>query len=781
MARLHLKVGGMHCSFCSQSVERAYARTEGVEEVSVSLAHEEALVEYDPEVVDETTLRDTLRDVGYTIRDPDRERAFEEARQELRDKRDRTILAGAASGAVALVMAGMWVEWLPDPLPLWALLAEGALAAWVLLGPGREIVGMALAGVRRRILNQHVLLFAGALGGFLAGILGFFLPGFPVFHFFGAAVFLMAYHLLSGWAATKVRARSREAVRALLDLRPDTARLIGDGRVREVPVAEVEAGDRLRVKPGESVPLDGRVLDGQSTVDESIVTGEPIPAEKAEGDEVIGGSLNQAGTLVVEVTRTGEEGFLSRVARQVEEARALKPGVIQLVDRVLRYYVPAVLLIGAAAFLFWTFGGWAVAGAPDVGRGVFAALTVYVMGYPCALGMATPLALIRGGGMAAERGILMRSAEAFQVFKDVDTVALDKTGTITEGRPWVARVEAVGAPDAEPALAADGGPNPGDGADGASLPEPALRVLRLAAVAEGPSEHPLADAILERAREEGLDELALPDDFEAVTGKGVRATWDGRTLLVGTPELLAGEGVDPSAGADLLGEMREAGQTAVLVAADGRLAGVVGISDRAKEDSGPAIARLEEMGVEPVMMTGDAEATARAVAAKVGIDRVLAEMLPDAKAREVGKLQQEGRRVAFVGDGINDAPALTRADVGVAIGAGTDIALESADVVLVHGRLSGVPDAFEVSRNSYRKTKGNLALAFAFNGLGVPVAATGLLHPVWAMAAMVASVSLVLVNSFAGRLMEGGELAPEVTPRDARPAEHTFARRAGHT
>jgi len=227
--------------------------------------------------------------------------------------------------------------------------------------------------------------------------------------------------------------------------------------------------------------------------------------------------------------------------------------------------------------------------------------------------------------------------------------------------------------------------------------------------------------------------------------------------------------------------MREAGQTAVLVAADGRLAGVVGISDRAKEDSGPAIARLEEMGVEPVMMTGDAEATARAVAAKVGIDRVLAEMLPDAKAREVGKLQQEGRRVAFVGDGINDAPALTRADVGVAIGAGTDIALESADVVLVHGRLSGVPDAFEVSRNSYRKTKGNLALAFAFNGLGVPVAATGLLHPVWAMAAMVASVSLVLVNSFAGRLMEGGELAPEVTPRDARPAEHTFARRAGHT
>ncbi|MFB6368383.1 MAG: heavy metal translocating P-type ATPase, partial [Gemmatimonadota bacterium] len=561
---------------------------------------------------------------------------------------------------------------------------------------------------------------------FVAGLLGFYVESFPTFHFFGAAIFLMTYHLLSGWSATKVRARSQEAVRQLLDLRPDTARRVEDGGETEVPVSEVEEGDRVRVRPGESVPLDGRVVDGHSTVDESVVTGEPMPAEKAEGDEVVGGSINQSGTLLVEVTRTGEEGFLNRVARHVEEARALKPGVIQLVDWVLQYYVPAVLLIGLAGLLFWTLGWWWIAGAPDVTRGVYSALTVYVMGYPCALGMATPLALIRGGGMAAERGILMRSAESFQVMKDVDTVVLDKTGTITEGEPWVAEVVPLGVP--------------------------AREVLRIAAIAEQPSEHPLADAILDRAGEEGLDDLPLPDDFEAVTGKGVRCRVQGEELLVGTPDLLEERGLDVEPAREALGELQESGRTAVLVASGGEVVGVIGISDRVRDDSADAIGRLKEMGVEPVMMTGDNERTARAVAGEVGIERVLSEVLPDEKAEEVGTLQEEGRRVAFVGDGINDAPALTRADVGVAIGAGTDIALESADVVLVHSRLSGVPDAFEVSRNSYRKTKQNLALAFSFNGIGVPVAATGLLHPVWAMAAMVASVSLVLANSFGGRL-----------------------------
>jgi len=518
------------------------------------------------------------------------------------------------------------------------------------------------------------------------------------------------------------------------------------------------------VKPGESIPLDGKVIEGRSTVDESIVTGEPIPTEKASGDEVIGGSINQAGTLVVEVTAIGADGFLSQVARHVEEARALKPGILQLVDWILKYYVPGVLLIGLAAFLFWSLGWWAIDGAPDWTRAIFAMLTVYVMGYPCALGMATPLALVRGGGLAAERGILMRSAESFQVFKDIDVVVLDKTGTITEGRPYVVRIAAANA------AAAKG--------NGRSAPHRAeLEVLRLAAIAELPSEHPLADAIVARARVEEL-ELPAVDEFEAVIGRGVVASLDGQELLVGTPQLLEERGVEIAGARDALEQMRSQGQTAVLVAAGGMLEGAIGIADRIKDGSKAAIHRLKEMGVESVMLTGDNEQAARTVAEQVGIDKVFADVLPGDKAEEVGRLQEEGHRVAMVGDGINDAPALTRADVGVAIGAGTDIALESADVVLIHSRLSGVVAAFDVSRNSYRKTKQNLALAFTLNGIGVPIAATGLLQPVWAMAAMVASVSLVLANSFGGRLIRGeeekeAEAAPEA--REEEPQEVTIS------
>ncbi|MFQ5691282.1 MAG: cation transporter, partial [Gemmatimonadota bacterium] len=304
MARLQLKIGGMHCSFCSQSIERAYKRTEGVRKVSVSLAHEEALVEYDETLVDAATIEKTLRDVGYTIRDPDKAKAYAQQAEELAGKRRQLIRAGVASGAVSSAMVAMWLGLALSP---WSANAAGALAAWVLFWVGRHIVRMALAGLRRRIFNQHVLLFFGAAGGFAAGILGLFVPGFPAFHFFAAAIFLMTYHLLSGWAATKVQARSQEAVRKLLDLRPDTARRIEDGEETEVPVDEIQLGERIRIKPGESVPLDGRVLDGRSIVDESIVTGEPIPTEKAPGDEVIGGSINQAGTLVVEVTAIGAE------------------------------------------------------------------------------------------------------------------------------------------------------------------------------------------------------------------------------------------------------------------------------------------------------------------------------------------------------------------------------------------------------------------------------------------------------------------------------------------
>jgi len=531
------------------------------------------------------------------------------------------------------------------------------------------------------------------------------------------------------YTSLTVRTRASQAVQSLLNLQPDTARRVTrNGEIEEVPVDDLEVDNRVRVKPGESVPVDGVVVEGNSTVDESVATGEPIPVEKSEGDEVIGGSVNETGTLLVEVTATGEDAFLNQVAREIEEARAMKPGIIQLADRVLKYFVPGVLTIAALSFAVWLVGPLAWGGGPNVQRGAFAALAVLVLGYPCALGMATPLALIRGGGKAANRGILMRSGDAFQIFPDVDHIVLDKTGTITVGEPAVSEVVAL------------------HGAESG--------VLATAASAEAFSEHPLADAILDHADDRGVA-YTDPESFDSVTGKGVRATVDGSTVLVGKPGWLEEAGIDLSAARDEIERLQERGLTVSGVVRDGVLVGLLGIGDELKADATETVQRITDAGIAPVMITGDNERTAQAVADDVGIDRVMADVPPDEKREEIGRLQDDGHRVAMVGDGINDAPALTQADIGIAIGAGTDIAIESADIVLMGDRLGGVMDAYEIGKESYRKTRQNLIVAFSFNGIGVAAATTGLVHPVFAMIAMVLSVSAVLANSFGGQLLSG--------------------------
>jgi Cu+-exporting ATPase len=726
--RLLLKIGGMSCSFCVATIQRALERLEGVESASVNLAHEEALVEHDPDRVSRQEIERTLVEIGYTVRDPEKVRTFEEEEAELRRERGNLLLAAAFTLVAFGFMVVMWFSLAPMgrvwPIVVWLM---PTLALGVIFGPGWHVLTQAWASLRRGILNQHVLLEFGAFAGLAGGFVGYVDPDFPLPDFFGVAVFITTYHLLSGYVSLLVRTRSSQAVRKLLALVPPTVRVVRDGREVEVPVEEVEPGELVRVRPGESIPVDGEVVEGASGVDESIVTGESIPASKRPGDEVIGGSVNQTGTLLVEVTRVGEESFLQQVVRQVEEARALKPSILALVDRILVVYVPGVLAMAGLAVLVWTLGAWIVTGAPDWTRALFAALAVLVMGYPCALGMATPLAMIRGGGMAAERGILMRSAEAFQVLKDVRTVVLDKTGTITRGEPEVVEVVVL---------------------DGRGERE----ALAFAAAAESSSEHPLARAIVEAAEAE---ELELPDvrEFEAVPGRGVVAQVDGAEVAVGSPSFVAEQGADLDPARERLDALRERGATVVVLAVDGRAAALVAIADMEKPDAREAVERLRAAGLEPVMITGDHERTARAVAERVGIEEVRAEVLPQDKAEALRTLQREGRRVAMVGDGINDAPALMQADVGIAIGAGTDIAIESADVVLIGERLSAVVDAYHIGRASYRKTVQNLALAFAFNGVGVPLAVTGLVHPVWAMAAMVASVTTVLTNSFAGRLL----------------------------
>ncbi|PSP56483.1 heavy metal translocating P-type ATPase [Halobacteriales archaeon QH_7_66_36] len=723
-------VGGMACSFCAESIEKAYARTDGVEDVDVSLAHEEVLVRYDDGQLSGVELKDTLRDLGYTIRDPDKQKRFEEQRAELADGKRRLLLAGGASVVTAALMLWMiFVRGSFESQALWMDLLTLALALGTMFGPGRYIGEKAHQSLRRGIFNQHVLLEAGAFAGLAGGGLGLFVfPDFPTVHFFAVSVFITTYHVLSEYTSLVVRTRAARAVQNLLNLRPDTARRVTDDDVEEVPVGDLAVGDRVRIRPGESVPVDGTVVDGESTVDESVATGESIPKEKAEGDAVIGGSVNETGTLLVEVTATGEDAFLNRVAREIEEARAAKPGIVKLADRILRYFVPSVLAIAALSFGVWLVAPLAWGGDPAVQRGAFAALAVLVLGYPCALGMATPLALIRGGGKAANRGILMRSGDAFQIFPAVDHVVLDKTGTITVGEPAVSEVVTVDA-------------------DGRA-------VLATAASAETFSEHPLADAVVDHADEQGVD-YTDPDAFDSVTGRGVRATVDGADVLVGKPDWLAAEEVELSDADSAIERLQQQGLTVSGVARDGDLVGLIGIGDDTKDDAAETVARMREAGITPVMITGDNERTGRAVADAVGIERVLADVLPDEKREEISRLQETGHRVAMVGDGINDAPALTQADVGIAIGAGTDVAIESADVVLMGDRLGGAMDAREIGEESYRKTRQNLAAAFAFNGVGVVAATTGLVHPVFAMIAMVLSVSAVLANSFAGQLLSG--------------------------
>jgi len=724
------KIGGMSCSFCTNTIRTAYSRMPGVHEVGVSLAHEEGLVRYDPEKLSEAELRRTLEQLGYTYRDPEKLRPFEEEERDLRIARNRLLVAGGFTAVTAaLMLLGMEPFWtvLEHPILMWVMLA---LALATMFVSAWFVKKMAWAALRRGIFNQHVLMEFGAFAGLVGGLLGMFVaPQFPAGHFFAVAVFITAYHVLSDYVSRLVRTRSSQAVRRLLDLQPDTARVLRDGQEVEGLVDELVVGDRVRIRPGESVPVDGEVIEGVSAVNEALVTGEPIPAEKALGDEVIGGSINQTGSLIVRVSRVGEESFLSQVARSIEESRALKPGVLQLVDTVLRWFVPGVLLFAVGGFLAWTVGPLLFGLPPDFFRATFAALAVLVLGYPCALGMATPLATIRGGGEAAGQGILMRSGEAFQIMSEIRTVVLDKTGTLTRGEPSVRAVQALSGRSEE-------------------------EVLGAATSAESASEHPLARAIEDAAEVWGLD-TAVPEDFRSHTGRGVEAQVEGARVLVGKPSFLEEEGVAMVAAGEQREELEDEGLTVVGVARDTELLGLVGIGDRVKPDAAETVRRIREAGITPVMITGDNRRTAEAVAAEVGIERVLAEVLPDEKAAEVRRLQGEGRRVAMVGDGINDAPALTQADVGFAIGAGTDIAIESADIVIMSERLGAVMDAREIGMRSYRKTKQNLALAFGFNGIGVPAAATGLVHPIWAMIAMVASVSAVLANSFAGRLVRG--------------------------
>lgn len=789
-ARIRARIGGLHCSLCTGTIEKALGDQDGVDKVAVSLTHEQALVEYDPEVARPEALLKILRDIGYTISDPRKIRPFEEEERELVREGRRFMAATVFSllaialitnpaGIAALAIHGIvffsligLVFLVLRARGLWpAILGAGGLGAgtlalmfikeqawfagatpWLVaamalvlvFGIGRHILLMAGQALRRGILNQHVLLETGAFAGITGGIIGLvFSPtGYPTAAFFAVAVMVTTYHIFSEWLSLIVKTRSSQAVKKLLDLQPETARVERGGREMELPIAEVAVGDHVRIRPGERVPIDGEVVSGHSAVDQSFVTGEPIPVERRTGDDVIGGSINGNGTLLVRVSAVGEGSFLNKVIREVEDARALKPGLLHLVDRVLQVYTPTVLVIATLALVGWLLGSWLIGGEIDLERAIFAGLSVLVMGYPCAVGISAPLSIVRGAGEAAERGILMRTGEAFQGFRLVKTIVLDKTGTLTEGKPAVREIHAVEGDEDQ--------------------------LLALAAAAEASSEHPLAQAIVVASFERG----AVPpevDSFEAVPGKGIVAHIDGVDVLVGSPRFLIERGVDLTALTERIETLEGTGRTVIAVARDGQALGLLALGDALKSDAKAAIARLRAEGMRLVLLTGDNERAARKVAREVGIDDVHAGVLPDGKAEIVRKLQAGGTHVAMVGDGINDAPALMQADVGIAMGGGTDIAIESADIIILSNRLDAVPVAREISRNSYRKMLQNVSLAFLFNGVGIPIAATGLIYPVWAMVAMAVSVTAIFFNSLWGRPQLFFDAVMSVGQRTASP------------
>ncbi len=769
--RIRARIGGMHCSLCTGTIEKALARHPGVDKVAVSLTHEQALIEYDPKLAHPEELLQTLRDIGYTVSDPRKLRPFEEEERDLVREGRRFLAATtfsliaialtaqptgigatllpaaaitsllafiflvlrsrgpgiAAAGTIALaaVAAGFMLlraqPWFPEATP-WIV---AGMALILVFGIASHILRMAYQALRRGILNQHVLLETGAFAGIAGGIIGFVVdrPDYPTAAFFAVSVLVVTYHVFSEWLSLIVKTRSSQAVKRLLDLQPDTARVLRDDREIEVPIEQVSVGDLVRIRPGERMPVDGSVEAGHSAVDQSLVTGEPIPVERSKGDSVIGGSINGNGTLLVRVTAIGEGSFLNRVIREVEDARALKPGILHLVDRVLRVYTPAVLIVAALALVGWLLGTWIVNGEMDIERAVFAGLSVLIMGYPCAVGISAPLSIVRGAGEAAERGILMRTGEAFQGYRLVKTIVLDKTGTLTEGRPTVREIAVAEGSEKE--------------------------LLAVAAAAEASSEHPLAQAVLDAAVERGA---APPEvlSFEAVPGKGVAAQTDQGEILVGSPRFLTSRGLDLSLVAKRIEDLEEAGRTVIAVGRSGRVLGVVALGDTLRPDAKEAVAALRHAGLRTVLLTGDNERAARRIARELGIEEVHAGVLPAAKADLIRRLQK-GARVAMVGDGINDAPSLMQADVGIAMGGGTDIAIESADIIILSNRMAALPLAREISRRSYRKMLQNVTLAFLFNGIGIPAAATGLVYPVWAMAAMAVSVTSIFFNSLWGR------------------------------
>ena len=726
-ARVTLAIDGMSCASCVNRVEKALSAVPGVLSAHVNLASESAEVRLLAGSVDGAELARVVGEAGYKARPAGDDSAERDARKdaELRTlKREKIIAAALTLPVFVLEMGGHifpgfhhWIASTIGTTTSWAL--QFVLVTAVLVGPGRRFYRIGLPLLFKGAPDMNALVALGTLAAWGYSTVALFLPGLlpegARAVYFEAAAVIVTLILLGRFLEARAKGRTGAAIRRLVGLRPATARVERDGAIVELAIDEVQPGDVVHVRPGERIAVDGELLTGRSYVDESMITGEPVPVGKGPGDPVVGGTVNGQGALSFRATAVGADTMLARIISLVEDAQGAKLPIQALADRVVVWFVPAVIAAAALTFLAWLVFG----PSPALTHALVAGVSVLIIACPCAMGLATPTSIMVGTGRAAELGVLFRKGDALQRLDSSRVVAFDKTGTLTEGKPALARSEA---------------------ASGWDVAE----VLRLAASAEQGSEHPIA-----RALEQAAEGLVQPEEVEAIAGHGLRATVDGHHLLVGAKRLMVREGVAMAGLEAVHDEIAAAGQTPVVVAVDGQVAGVFAVADRVKPGARAAVAALHAQDIRVAMITGDTQATARAIAAELGIDHVEAEVLPEGKLAAVKALRERFGAVAFVGDGINDAPALAEAEVGIAIGTGTDVAIESADVVLVSGDVAGVVEAFHVSRAVLRNIRQNLFWAFGYNVALIPVAA-GVLYPAFGLllSPMLAAGAMALSSVF---------------------------------
>ncbi len=718
---VNIRVGGIRCASCVNTIENAIKRLPGVEDVSVNLSTETARITFDPTITGIENIRKAIEGTGYRFVGVEGEELADEGDKgdQIKEMKRKLIFAAFFGGILLFLQYGKYIGLGEIPYINWI---QFAIATPVMLYSGRSMFAAAARALSHRILNMDVMYSMGVGSAYIASIfstLGF-LP--EDYLFYETAVLLLAFLLLGRTLEAMARGKTSEAIKKLIGLQAKTAVVVRDGEEVEVSVENVRVGDVVIVRPGERIPVDGIVIEGESYVDESMITGEPIPNLKRAGDEVVGATINENGVLKIRATRIGKDTVLAQIVKMVEEAIGSKPPIQRLADKFVAYFIPVVLTIAISSFIYWYF----IADVPTL----FAFTTlvaVLVIACPCAFGLATPTALTVGMGKGAEIGILIKNGDALEIARRVTTVVFDKTGTLTKGKPEVTDIVVF------------------DGSE--------TEVLKIAAMAEKRSEHPLAEAIIKRTEAEGIM-VGDTEKFEVIAGKGVVASLNGNRILVGSRKLMLENGLQIDGSVEsVLQKLEKEAKTAILVASNGRITGVIGIADTIKESAAEAVEELHRMGKKVAMMTGDNRRTAEAIAKKLGIDIVLAEILPQQKAEEVKRLQKS-EVVAFVGDGINDAPALAQADLGIAIGSGTDIAIESGEIVLMRDDLRDVVAAIQLSQKTLGKIKQNIFWALFYNTILIPIAA-GILYlpfgvvfqPEWAGFAMAMSSVSVVTNS----------------------------------